>query len=366
MKPFLLPLSGAGLSPFALRRARSPFCVLPFAFCLSLCALLTSSCGRKHSPTAPAANLPVATVRVQAVQSLKRLASEEVVATVRPKLSASVSAKVSGTIQQVFVAPGQAVKAGDPLVQIDAREIQARLDQAQAVRDQAGKDLERFKTLLKQNGVTQQEFDAAQSRFRVAEGAATEAQTMLAYTRILAPFDGIVTAKRADVGDLATLGKPLLDVEDPTTLRLEADVPETLLDKVKLGQSLKVSVPTVSAALQGTVAEMAPIADPASRTFRVKLDLPPTPGLRSGLFGRVSVPVAEVEAIRVPAGAVVVRGQMEIAFVVAGRCAQLRLVKTGKALGPEVEIVAGLAPGESLVVDGASQLQDGQPVEVRP
>jgi membrane fusion protein, multidrug efflux system len=329
-------------------------------------ALLTSSCRREHPASEPTPTLPMASVRVQTVQSVKRLATEEVVATVRPKLSASVSAKVSGSIQQVFVVPGQAVKSGDPLVQIDAREIQARLDQAQAVREQAGKDLERFKTLLKQNGVTQQEFDAAQSRFRVADGAAVEAQTMLAYTRILAPFDGIVTVKRVDVGDLATPGKPLVDVEDPTTLRLEADVPEALVEKIKLAQQLKASIPNVGTVLQGTVAEVAPIADPASRTFRVKLDLPSTPGLRSGLFGRVAVPVSEVDAIRVPVSAVVVRGQMEIAFVVVERRAQLRLVKTGKQLGAEVEIVSGLSPGERLVMEGAPQLQDGQPVEVKP
>ena len=307
----------------------------------------------------------MAGVKVQTVESLKRTATEEVVATVRPKLSASISAKVSGTIQQLFVSPGQSVKKGDALVQIDAREIQARLDQAQAVLDQARKDVDRFAVLLKQNALTQQEFDAAQSRFRVAEAGVTEGQTMLGYTRILAPFDGIVTLKRADVGDLATPGKPLVDLEDPATVRLEADVPEALIEKVKLNQKLTVSIPNVSTAVQGTVTEMAPIADPLSRTFRVKLDLPPTPGLRSGLFGRVSVPVAEVNAIRVPAAAVVVRGQMEIVFVVTERRAQLRLVKTGKRLGTEVEIVAGLSPSEQLVVEGATQLQDGQPVEVK-
>jgi RND family efflux transporter MFP subunit len=305
-------------------------------------------------------------VRVQTVQTLKRTATEEVVGTVRPKLSAAVSSKVSGLVQQMLVAPGQSVKKGDSLVQIDAREVQARLDQAQAIREQASRELERFTTLLKQNAVTQQEFDAAQSRFRVADASVSEAQTILSHTRILAPFDGIVTAKRADVGDLATPGKPLLDLEDPAMLRLEADVPEALIDNIKLDEKLSVSIPNVSTALQGKVAEMPPTADPASRTFRVKLDLPATSGLRSGLFGRVEVPVAEVIAIRVPTAAVVVRGQMELAFVVVNQHAQLRLVKTGKHLGQEVEMVSGLSPGEAVVIEGAGPLLDGQPVEVKP
>ena len=338
----------------------------PLATCFGLsAAVLLSGCGKHHSETAPEQKLPTATVRVQIVESLKRIATEEVVGTVRPKLSASVAAKVSGTILQMLAAPGQSVKAGQLLVQIDAREIQARLDQAQALREQTQKDLDRFKKLLAENILAQQEFDATQSRFRVADATAREAEAMLGYTKVTAPFDGLITAKRADVGDLAAPGKPLLELEDPTALRLEADVPEALLDRIKLSDKLGVRVPSASLSLEATVSEISPAADPVSRTSRVKLDLLATPGLRSGQFGRVAVPVAEVSAIRAPASAIVVRGQMEIGFVVVNQHAELRLVKTGKHLGQEVEIVSGLNPGEQLVVDGATQLLDGQPLEVK-
>lgn len=340
--------------------------LLPTIMCLALSsAVLLSGCGKRHSEATPEQKLPTATVRVQTVESRKRTATEEVVGTVRPKLSASLSVKVSGTIGQMLVVPGQLVKAGQLLVAIDAREVQARLDQAQAVRDQTGKDIERFKKLLAQNAVTQQEFDAVQSRFRVAEATLKEAETMLGYTKVTAPFAGIITAKRADVGDLAAPGKPLLELEDSTALRLEADVPEALLEKIKLKDKLGVRVPNANLSLEATVSEISPAADPVSRTSRVKLDLPATQGLRSGQFGRVAVPVAEVNALRVPASAVVVRGQMEICFVVLNQHAQLRLVKTGKHLGQEVEIVSGLNSGEQLVVEGAGSLLDGQPVEVK-
>ena len=340
--------------------------VLPLASCLALnAALLLSGCGKHHSEAAPEQKLPTAGVRVQTVASLKRTATEEVVGTVRPRLSASLSAKVSGAISQMLVMPGQSVKAGQLLVVIDAREVQARLDQALAVREQTGKEIERFKKLLAQNAVTQQEFDGVQSRFRVAEATVKEAEAMLGYTKVIAPFDGIVIAKRADVGDLAAPGKPLLELEDPTALRLEADVPEALLDRIKLNDKLGVLVPSASLSLEATVSEISPAADPVSRTSRVKLDLPAVQGLRSGQFGRVAVPVAEVIALRVPASAVVVRGQMEIGFVLVNQQAQLRLVKTGKHLGQEVEIVSGLNSGEELVVEGATQLLDGQPVEVK-
>jgi hypothetical protein len=98
----------------------------------------------------------------------------------------------------------------------------------------------------------------------------------------------------------------------------------------------------------------------------VKLDLPGATGLRSGQFGRVAVPVGEASAIRVPAAAVIQRGQMELVFVVVGNQAQLRLVKTGSRIGDEVELVSGLNSGEQVVTENASDLVDGQPVTIKP
>ena len=294
------------------------------------------------------------------------MAVEEIVGTVRPKLSSAVSAKVSGTIGKMLVAPGQAVKSGELLVQLDAREIQARLDQAMALLEQAVKDLQRFEKLILAKVVTQQEFEAVQARHRVAVAAVSEAETQLGYTKILAPFDGVITHKRADVGDLATPGRPLLELENPTLLRLEADVPEALLANLKLGDRLPVHIAALKTELSGSISEIAPAADAGSRTFGVKLDLATVTGLRSGQFGRVAIPVSEVNALRVPTSSVVVRGQMELVFVVAGQQAQLRLVKTGKQLGAEVEIVSGITPGETLVVEGATALVDGQQVSVKP
>ncbi len=331
-----------------------------------LLAATVPFCGCSHKSESHAAQaLPTASVRVQAVESKQRLATEDVVGTVRPKLRSVIEAKVSGRIERMLVVPGQAVKAGDLLVQLNAAEIQARYDQARAVREQADREFKRKETLFKDKTISQSEFDIADSQLRVADASVKEAETLLGYIKIVAPFDGIVTAKRADVGDLASPGKALLEIEDPTTLRMEADVPEALMGKISLGDKLSLRVPAIGAALEGTVSEIAPVADPNSRTFPVKLDLPRTTGLRSGQFGRLAVPVAEVNAIRVPASAVILRGQMEMAFVVANGKAQMRLVKSGKHLDGETEVVSGLNPGEQIVVDGAAQLVDGQPVEIK-
>ena len=200
----------------------------------------------------------------------------------------------------------------------------------------------------------------------MADAAAAAAKTLLGYTKVLAPFAGVITRKDADVGDLAAPGKPLLEMEDPLHLRLEADVPEALIDKINLGDKLSVRVDALQTNFTGVVSEIAPSADPGSRTFVVKLDLPAVAGLRAGQFGRVAVPTGEVSALRVPAPVVIQRGDMQLLFVVADNHAQLRIVKTGARVGGEVEVVSGLNSGERVVVSGADQLLDGQPVVVKP
>ncbi len=266
-------------------------------------ALLLAGCGHKRESVA-AASLPAASVQVATVEKKARTATEEVMGTVRAKLRATLEAKVSGRIERMLAIPGQTVAAGELLVQLDAREIQAKLDQALAVRQQAESDLKRFTALFEARSLTQAEFDNARARANVARAAVSEAETMLGYTKVTAPFAGVVTRKHADVGDLATPGRPLLEMEDSTVLRLEADVPEAVVGKLKLGDKLPVRISTLETELDGIVSEIAPAADPNSRTFLVKLDLPGTPSLRAGQFGRVAMPVGETSALRVPASAV--------------------------------------------------------------
>jgi membrane fusion protein (multidrug efflux system) len=304
-------------------------------------------------------------VRTVMVESKARPSSEEVVGTVRAKLRAAIEPKVSARVETLLVAPGQMVKTGDLIAQLDPREIQAKLDQALALREQATRDLARSHELLDKKITTQADFDAVQARARVAEGAAREMETMLGYTKVVAPFDGIVTRKLADVGDLAAPGKPIIEMEDPRALRFEADVPEALIGYIKIGAKLPVQVAEGAPRIQGTVAEVAPVADAASRTFLVKLDLPAAENTRSGQFGRVWVPTGESKSIRVPTSAIVVRGQMECVFVVANQHAQLRIVRTGKRTGGEVAILSGLSSGERVVTEGAESLRDGQPVTLK-
>ncbi|GIX31692.1 MAG: RND transporter [Porticoccaceae bacterium] len=335
----------------------------PIFWCLLAAAL--GGCQRPHGDSAaPVAPPPEAAVKVLAVERERRWATEEVVGTVQPKLRAVLEAKVQARIEEMRAAPGKSVKAGELLVRLDDREIRARFERARAHYEQAERDLRRADSLHRQKSLSQAELDAAETELRVAAAALREAETLLGHTRITAPFDGVITAKLADVGDLAVPGRPLLAIQDPRALRLEADLPEALLDRVRLGQKLTVRIPAAQLTVEGVVSEITPVADPRTRTFPVKVDLPARPGLRSGQFGRLLVPVAEVEAVRVPASAIQIRGQMELAYVVEEGRAALRLVKTGKRLGDEVEVVSGLAAGEMLIVEADRPLRDGQPVKI--
>jgi RND family efflux transporter MFP subunit len=168
------------------------------------------------------------------------------------------------------------------------------------------------------------------------------------------------------VGDLAAVGRGIVELEDPVALRVEANVPEGLINFIKLGARLPVSAAGVPGPISGTISEVAPAADPASRTFLVKLDLPAGADLRLGQFVRVAVPLGERNALRLPTNAVIVRGQMEMVVVDQNHTAHLRLIKTGRRTGGDVEIVSGLDDGERVVADGAAGLQDGQPLQEKP
>ncbi|MEI6351396.1 MAG: efflux RND transporter periplasmic adaptor subunit [Verrucomicrobiota bacterium] len=326
-------------------------------------ALSLGACSKKPDLAAPENEGPPVLVRVQTVEAKPHIATEEVTGSVRAKLRSVIEAKSMGRIETMLVAPGQRVKRGDVLVQLDAREIQAKLDQARALRDQSEKNLQRSTALLANKVTTQADFDNVQSVNRVAKAALAEAETALGYMTITAPFDGVITRKSTDVGDLATPGKALLEMEDPAALRFEADVPEAIIGSIASGAGLTVRTGTVETT--GTVSEIAPAADAQSRTFLVKLDLPQAPGLRAGQFGRVAVPVSETSVLRILASALILRGQMEVVFVVQNGRAQLRLVKTGKRFGGEVELVSGIEAKEQVVVENATRLSDGQRLEVQ-
>src|SRR5262249_44952926 len=159
-------------------------------------------------------------------------------------------------------------------------------------------------------------------------------------------FAGVITSKLTSVGDTALPGQPLLVLEAPSALRLEAQVPETTGESLAVGDPVPVRVEGIDHGLEGRHAEIQPAAGAAGRTRLFKIDLPDTPGLRSGQFGRALLPGRESTTVTVPSEAVVHHGQLESVLVVDSGVARLRLVRSGREWKGRMEISSGLSGGE--------------------
>jgi RND family efflux transporter MFP subunit len=330
---------------------------------LATSLFLVSGCsGDQDEAGKTGADLPVADVTTITVQKQSPIRQVELMGTVQAADSAEIAARISGTITDLPVTPGSRVKKGDPLITISAGEITAKLLQAQAQYEQAARNLKRERNLLKKNAATPENVKTLEESKRIAEAAYKEARTMLSYTEVKAPFDGIITRKMANVGDLATPGKPLVRIDNESRLQVLTDVPETLILGISLGDTLEVYIPAAEAKVSGTVEEIAPTADPRSRTAPVKLSVEPTLNIRSGQFARVSLPSTRGSAVMVPAQAVQSYGQMDKVFIVRDGKAQLLLVKTGLSSADQVEILSGLNEGDEVIITGHTHLKDGQPI----
>jgi RND family efflux transporter MFP subunit len=206
--------------------------------------------------------------------------------------------------------------------------------------------------------------DAAHANSEQAEAAVAEANTAVGFTRIRAPFDGLVVAKLIDPGAMAAPGVPLLIIEDPRRFRLEVTVDESQIAAVRPGAEVPVTLDSLgSQVITGKVAQIVPAADPASRTFTVKIDLPSNPQVRSGIFGRAGFPLGERQSMRVPQTALLHRGQLDAVYVVGkDEVASLRYVTLGKAGGNDVEVLSGLDSGERIVAQAGDRELSGKRV----
>ena len=311
--------------------------------------------------------LPTLSVVVEEVREERARSRIEVVGTLEAVERASISARISGQIIELPVVLGSKVEKGDLLLKISAGEISAKVLQAEAQLSQARRNLARETKLQKQGASTQETVKSLKDGVNIAAAAYQEAKTMLDYTIITAPFSGTITQKIANIGDLASPGKLLLNIENSEELQVLARVPEALLLKIATGDTLPVQIPAASLLLIGEVAEVAPAADPLSRTAAVKINIPSGPDLRVGQFARIGLEGADESTLMLPQSAVLARGQMDLVFVVEqpGKIARMRIVTTGAVYDGEVEILSGLDPGELAVVSpNVALLQDGQPLDI--
>jgi RND family efflux transporter MFP subunit len=327
-------------------------------------ALLCTCAG--EPPPRTAASLPPGEVRVVKAERSAQPVLTEVVGTVRSVHDATIASLVSGTVTEVRVGLGSSVRGGEVLVRLSAREVEARLEQTRALSALATRDHDRAVTLKQQGAITVAQYEAALSQWSVARAREAEASTVADRTVLRAPFAGVITAKLVDAGETALPGRPLLTLESRAASRFEAQVPESASDEMAVGRPVPVRIEGLDRGLEGRIAEIQPASDDATRARLVKIDLPGTPGLRSGQFGRLLLVTGRAVAVTVPSAAVVRHGQLEMVFVVESGTARLRLVRCGRELEGRVQISSGLSGGETVALAGAGDLVDGQPVQERP
>ncbi|MFN7994281.1 MAG: efflux RND transporter periplasmic adaptor subunit [Bryobacteraceae bacterium] len=372
---------------------------------LAIMTLLTGCGGESPTKTtAPGAATPVQAV---AVTSRQWPDTYEATGTVRARTTAVLSSKVMAYVRQVSVQAGDRVRESQELITLDAQDLDANVRRAEAAEsevrgafpeadngvagakanlDLAQSTFKRMEELSAKKSISNQEFDEASARLKSAQAGydmarakrtqldsklaqvlqeIRSARIMRDYTRLTAPFAGVVTARSVEPGSLAAPGASLLTIEREGAYRLEASVDESRLPFVKAGQTVDVALDALDRRLPARVSEIVPAVDAASRAYIVKIDLPGIPNLRSGVFGRAFFPLAPRTVVTLPASAVVERGQLQSVYVIEDNFAHTRLVTTGKRGSDAVEVLSGLTEGEKVINPVPSGIADGARVEVR-
>ncbi|PWB72737.1 hypothetical protein C3F09_06175 [candidate division GN15 bacterium] len=331
-----------------------------------LTGLAVVGCGNSHDQRAATVTGSPKNVTVAKVARFTGGAADEIMGSVVARNTAQISPKVQSRVDHILVDIGSRVKKGDLLAELDAREFEAKVQQARAMQQQAAQDLERFQKLLAENASTQQEFDGIQARATVTRAGLEEAETYLSFTKIVAPFSGVITRKMVDVGDMAFPGQPTFTLEESGPPVFVVTIPESYRNRINIGESVSISIPVVSMTIGGRVEDISPSADPMSRTFSAKVGLPENQQIRPGQFGRLLLPYAGEEAtLSIPRSAWVHRGQLDLVYVVTPeKKAMLRLIRIGRQFPDRLEILSGLREDEDVVISDQRDLLDGDEVQV--
>jgi membrane fusion protein (multidrug efflux system) len=298
------------------------------------------------------------------VQLLRLPKFETAVGTVQPVHEAALAAKLLARVTEVNVRAGQTVTEGEVLVRLDDQDLTSRVQQAgatvssiQAELDRAVADYRRAQQLRGTNAISQAELDqleavvkSGQANLERAKGAVDEARVILDYATIRSPLTGVIVDKRVEPGDTVTPGQVLVTLYEPERMQILATVRESLASRLRVGDQIPAKLETLEHQCQATVSEIVPQSDTASRSFTVKVTGPCPPGVYSGMFGRISIPLGDEQVVVVPAAAVQRVGQLTFVSVVVDGKTQRRSVRLGRQLEEGHEVLAGLKPGEQVVL----------------
>jgi len=320
-----------------------------------------AACGGAEPGHVARSDGPVAIVVSEAVSTG---ASVAVPARVRAAQSATLATRTSGTIRSIAVDVGSEVRQGELLVRLDGSSVDAGVRTAEASENLARRYFERIRALEADGAATGHELDEARARLEMAEAALEEARAQRGYVALRAPFDGIVTARLVDAGDLAVPGQPVLVVSGLRGLEIEADLPASV--RVRLGDPVIVSDRDAGLAWPATAVRVVPVLDAASHRFRVEATFDDEAADGLPVPGRiVTLEVADPSesTVWIPEDALLSRGQLRGVFTAENGAIHLRWLRIGEVRAGAVEVLAGLPAGAAIVRRPSAELSDGTLVQ---
>jgi multidrug efflux system membrane fusion protein len=339
-------------------------------------AVLPAACG--HSAAPAAAVKPVIAERLDATRAT---AAEQYSGAVHARYEAGLAFRVAGKIVARDVTLGQAVQRGQVLARLDASDAMLQRDAARAALQAAASNLEtaqddlaRYRRLVRIGAVSRSAYEQQRDRAAAAQASYQQAQrqydlrgNQLRYTELRADHDGVITAVDAQVGQVVAAGQTVLRLAWSDGREVYIDVPESRIDEFNQAKRIRVSLWGAQGSYPGQVREQSAAADPATRTFLVKIAiLHPGPQVRLGMTAEVSVADAvDPEELLIPMSALFHRGVAPAVWVVDGT-GKLALVavRVARYSDQGVVIAAGLRPGEEVVLKGVNELYQGERVRV--
>lgn len=340
------------------------------------------ACGSPEESNTQSESLPSVDVEQAVLKSVP--ASYRFSGTVISDKTVQLSTKISGRVEQLDVEEGDYVTEGSVLIRIKDDNLQAQRSQVEASLVEARAALKntetnfnRIKALFEKESATQKELDDISTQYEIAqanvqalEAKRLEIQDLLDYTVLEAPFNGYVVDKRISEGDLAGPGQPLLSFEQEETMKVEVTVPETQISLFTIGDTVRVDIKAANRQkVTGTIANVNPSGNRASRQFRVEITLPGLEkghGLKSGMFAEVGLQTVTDEMITIPESAVIERGQLTGIYTLTNNSeVVLRWVRLGDTIDGSVEVLSGLAPGESYLATFDGSIREGQKVQAQ-
>ena len=285
--------------------------------------------------------------------------------TVKSRIVANIAPKMTARILEIKVHAGDKVKKGDLIARLDERVIKAQenaalagLAGASAQANRAHADEQRTRGLYSKEAATRENFDAVVARAKEAQAgvgqstsAVNEVRSHLADTLLLAPFDGIVVRRLQEPGDMGLPGVPVVTLQTPKGLRLEANVPSTCAGRYSTGMDVTVRIDALRQTVKAQIDEISPEIDPQTRTQLIKIALPAIEGLQPGYFGWLEQACEQHEALLIPVSAVEHIGQLEVVKVLSEGRTLMRHIRTAKTFGEQIEVISGLNAGETVITN---------------